>query len=194
MPRVSTPLLGLLAATVILAVLWVVALKPGSSTSPGGLGAYQGDIAAAHRAAKLEAGITPTTTDPIATTPARPARVKLAPPPREPSTPAARERVVVSALRAHKVLAALFYNPAAADDRAVAQELRTLSLRSSRLVTIAVPVSELARYAVITNTIPITVSPTLVIIGGKDDVTSIVGYTTTFEMRQRIVDALGGGD
>jgi hypothetical protein len=54
MPHVSRPLIGVLVATVLLLVLWVVALKPsGNGSGSGsrqGLGRYQSAINAAHQA------------------------------------------------------------------------------------------------------------------------------------------------
>src|SRR5581483_10763360 len=51
MDRVSRPLLGLLVASVLVLVLWIVALKPSSSSSTGGaVGQYQPAINAAHNA------------------------------------------------------------------------------------------------------------------------------------------------
>ncbi|HEY5317711.1 MAG TPA: hypothetical protein VIJ20_07005, partial [Solirubrobacteraceae bacterium] len=49
MTHVSRPLLGLLVATVLFFTLWLVALKPSSSTTKGGsgLGQYQSAINAA---------------------------------------------------------------------------------------------------------------------------------------------------
>ena len=55
MDRVSKPLIGVLVATVAVFALWVVALKPSSSSnSPngtgGGLGQFQSDLNKAHQA------------------------------------------------------------------------------------------------------------------------------------------------
>ncbi|HUA44788.1 MAG TPA: hypothetical protein VMA77_06155 [Solirubrobacteraceae bacterium] len=72
------PLIGLLVATVVFFALWIVALKPGSSTSggsPDGLGQYQSAINKAHQAvatsnaanAKLGAPVT-TVNSPAPTT------------------------------------------------------------------------------------------------------------------------------
>jgi hypothetical protein len=81
----SKPLLGLLAATVIVAVLWMVALRPGAggssaSGSGGGLGAYQSAIdkarssaAAQNRAAAAGGGSLATTSPTHAQPTAKPA-------------------------------------------------------------------------------------------------------------------------
>ena len=63
------------------------------------------------------------------------------PPASQPSSPRSAPR---------KVVAVLFYNPAAADDRAVKQELALVPTHHGKVVKVAVPVSQLARYPVVT--------------------------------------------
>jgi hypothetical protein len=103
---------------------------------------------------------------------------------------AVREAAVVHALHAHKVVAALFYNFRAADDRAVKRELAGISTHGGRVFKISIPLQELARYAVITYQVPVTESPTLVIIDASWHARTIVGFAAGFEIEQRIVDAL----
>jgi hypothetical protein len=200
MGTVSKPLLGVLLATVIFAVLWVVALKPGGSGSGGGLGRYQGAINAAHHAVAIanDSGVSSGT--PVTTTVSKAPAVK----PHVTKSVAARvvthrathltasdrQNIVDRALVDHKVLALLFYNPAAADDTAVARELDGLSLRSPKLVKLAVPISELWRYSALTNQVAVQSSPTLIIVNAKDEASTIVGFTDTLEIRERIADAL----
>ncbi len=101
-----------------------------------------------------------------------------------------REAEVVDALHAHKVVAALFYNYRAADDRAVKRELATISTHGGRVVKLSIPLRELALYPVITYQVPVTESPTLVIIDPSWHARTIVGFAAQFEIEQRIVDAL----
>ncbi len=98
--------------------------------------------------------------------------------------------VVAAALGARKVIALLFYNPLGSDDRAVKRELALVPRHGGRVVTLAVPLSELDRYKVVTTQVPVQVSPTLVIINSARQATTIVGYTTDFEISQRVDDAL----
>jgi hypothetical protein len=225
MDRVSRPLVGLLVATVAFFALWVVALKPSSSSSSsGGLGQYQGAINSAHAAVGLSnrtsaaqggtiasstpapaaahpAATTPATaaTAPVpktsATTAAKPA-VQTAPKATTPvfkgtpRTTAGRVQTVLIALRAHKVLALLFYNPAAADDNAVARELRTIPTEHGRVVPLAVPISELSNYAAVTSQVAVTGSPTLVFVDRSHQASTIVGYASRFEIVQRVADSL----
>ncbi len=101
-----------------------------------------------------------------------------------------RLNVVDSALASKKVLALLFYNPAAADDRAVKQELASVPTHHHLVVTVAVPISELARYQVVTTQVPVSQSPTLVLIDRAQQATTIVGYTSSYEIAQRVDDAV----
>ena len=55
---------------------------------------------------------------------------------------------------------------------------------------LSIPLRELARYPVITYQVPVTGSPTLVIIDPSWHARTIVGFAAQFEIEQRIVDAL----
>ena len=254
MTNVSRPLIGLLVATVVFFALWIVALRPSSSsTGPNGtpgLGQYQSAInqakasaasqnraAAAANGSAAAAASSPSATPgaaasakgsaatPAASSTATPA-VKSAPKTVHPTrvhaasaaaathhtrvhaTPAAtattahhgssvravttaeRRDVVARALAEHKVLALLVYNPAAADDRAVKRELATISTSHGRVVKLAIPVSEVTSYPVITSQVEITSSPTLVIIDPSAQAFTLVGYASQFEIARRIGDAL----
>jgi hypothetical protein len=106
------------------------------------------------------------------------------------ATPAARQLTVVTALRAGKVVALVFYNPGAADDRAVTRELRSIPGEHGKVVSLAIPITELSNYPAVTNQVPVSVSPTLVFIDRAHYATTIVGYASRFEIAQRIADAL----
>jgi hypothetical protein len=51
-------------------------------------------------------------------------------------------------------------------------------------------VSELARYAVVSNQVPVSFSPTLVLIDRSGQASTIVGFADRFEIAQRVADAL----
>src|SRR5437588_10359099 len=180
MGSVPRPLVALLIGTVAFFALWMLALKPSSSSksSPHGLGQYQSAINAARQAvatsngASVAKGQIPGTT---ASTPA-PAVSSTTSTSRVAATPsstvarktsataqsaqaaraaASRLDAVSSALGANKVLALLFYNPTAADDQAVRHELGSVPVHSGRVVKLAVPLGELSRYTVVTNQVPV---------------------------------------
>jgi len=191
MAQVSRPLIALLVATVAFFALWVVALKPhGSSGGSGGgakagLGQYQADINAAHHAVQTANGAS-----------AR-AGADLATPSRIVTRPAVHIRAAVirfgavqHALRSHKALVLLFFNPAAPDDRAVRQELGTVTTHHGRVFKLAIPLSEIHRYTAITAQVPVNLSPTLVLVAPDGRAQEIVGYTDPFEVSQRVDDAL----
>jgi hypothetical protein len=220
MGNVSRPLIGLLVAVVAFFALWLVALKPSSSSTSGGVpshalnsaidrakgvqavvnhaaaaaGGTPGATAAAHAhpaAAHSAAVASKPTSKPAATAKARVSQrggAKHAA--TTPVTAAQRVGVVQRALAAHDVLAALFYNPAASDDRAVKQELQSIPTHSGKVVRLTVPLSELSSYSLITNQVPVEFSPTLVVINRKGQASTIVGFADTFEIAQRIAGAL----
>jgi hypothetical protein len=203
MDNVSRPLIALLVGSVAFLALWLVALKPSSSSTTGnsgGLGQYQSAINKAHHAAATanaasaaEGGTVATTT----TSTGAAARTQTAS--RTPASHVARVRVhtarnapaaVAHALAGHKVLAVLFYNPASTDDRAVKQELAAVPTHRGKVVKLAVSVNRLASYGVVTNQVQVTVSPTLVLIDKARQASTIVGFADRFEIAQRVADAL----
>ncbi len=101
-----------------------------------------------------------------------------------------RANVVQRAMRANKVVAVLFFNWKAADDRAIKKELAAVPTHNGHVVKLAVPLSELTHYPVITTQVPITGSPTLVLIDRAQHASTIVGFSDRFEITQRVDQAL----
>jgi hypothetical protein len=214
MRSLPKPLIGLLLGTVAFFAIWIVALKPSSSSSnggaQGGVGQYQSAINKAHQAvttsnqvnAKLGAptATTNATTTKATTTPAPTSRAKATAakpvtsskaavkPPAQPASTAAQ--TVATAIRAGKVVAVLFYNGAAADDRAVKSELATIPTHGGRVVKVAVPVSQLIQFSGLTQSVDINTAPELVLIDRTHQATTLVGYADSVEIAQRIDDAL----
>lgn len=239
MANLPKPLIGLLLGTVVFFALWMVALKPSSSSSgggsQGGLGQYQSAINQAHQAvttsnqanAKLGA---PTATTSATTSPAKSpattattattantakvtaasiaatkaatakaaaakaaatkAAVAKAAAAEATAAAAAEAQNVESAIRAGKVVAILFYNDAAADDRAMQSELAAIPTHHGQVVKAAVPVSQLIEFSAITAEIPVDTAPELVLIDHARQATSLIGYADGVEIAQRIDDAL----
>lgn len=106
------------------------------------------------------------------------------------ATPTQRLKVVDRALADHRVLALLFYNPAASDDQAVKRELQTVPSRGGRVVKLAIPLAEVANYPVVTTQVLIQSSPTLVIIDSARQAFTLVGFSSAFEIAHRVGDAL----
>jgi hypothetical protein len=106
------------------------------------------------------------------------------------SSPADRLGQVQRAMRAHRAVAILFYNPAAADDRAVKQELAAVTGDRGRVVKLTVPLSEIANYTALTAQVPVNFSPTLVLVAPNGKADEIVGFSDQFEIAQRVAQAL----
>ena len=223
MGTLPKPLIGLLLGTVAFFAIWMVALKPHSSSSggsQGGVGQYQPAINQAHQAvttsnqanAKLGAptattsATTPAATTQATTAPAKPvtkakgapvanAKAKSAPaakPTAQTSSAAAATaaQTVGTAIRAGKVVAILFYNDAAADDRAVKTELAAIPTHGGQVVKVAVPVSQLIQFSSLTQTVDVNTAPELVLIDHARQASTLVGYADGVEIAQRIDDAL----
>ncbi|HEX7290975.1 MAG TPA: hypothetical protein VF250_07595 [Conexibacter sp.] len=97
---------------------------------------------------------------------------------------------VRAALRMHKAIAIAFVDSATADSRAVDRELLHVSRFGGRAFTLSVPLANLADYAFITNTVEVTVAPTVVIVDPQRHATTIVGAADRGEIEQRLADAL----
>ena len=182
MTNVSRPLLVLLVGVIAFFGVWTVALKPkpSSNSTPS-------------PAATAPAATAPAATAPAATAPTAAARAAPSekPPIQRPALAAPRRLDIVdAALDAHKVVALLFYNPLAADDRALKQELAAVPVHGRQVVKLAVPLNELARYPVVSYHVPVTESPTLVQIDRREQASEIVGFADRFEIAGRVADAL----
>jgi len=101
-----------------------------------------------------------------------------------------RYNVIATALREHKVLAILFYNPAGADDQAVKHELAAIPTYRGQVVKLIVPVAELSRYTTITTQVMVSTTPTLVLIGRNAQASTITGFASQFELATRIANAV----
>jgi hypothetical protein len=107
----------------------------------------------------------------------------------DPST-AQQVSLVRNAIESHKVVAVLFYNSAAADDQAMDKELAAVPTHGGKVVKLAVPVSELTSFGIISQQIPVVTAPTLVVIDIARKATTITGFADPLEISQRIDDAL----
>lgn len=106
---------------------------------------------------------------------------------------AANMSTVKAAVSAHKVVALLFYNPGAADDQAVKQELASVPTHKGQVVKLAIPVNESAKFTAVTQQIAVNLTPTLVLLSKTGNASEIVGYSSPFEIDQRVADALTAG-
>jgi hypothetical protein len=175
MASLPRPLLAALVAVVAAFAVWTVALKPSSSSS--------------------NAPSTPAPSAPVAHSSATTAKVKPHAVAAAKPKPAADRAVssvatLTTALADHKVVALLFYNPAGADDQADRQALHTISTHKGAVVKLAVPVDQLAKYSAITNQVPVTTSPTLIVIDRHRQASTLVGFADPLEFNQLVAAAL----
>jgi hypothetical protein len=120
----------------------------------------------------------------------RPAHKAVSTPAHKAVSTAEQLSLVTNAITAHKVVAVLFYNDAAADDQAVDRELAAVPTHGGQVVKAAVPLSALTSFGIITQQVPVVTAPTLVLIDSSRQATEIIGFADTLEITQRVDDAL----
>jgi hypothetical protein len=188
-------MIGLLVATIAFFAVWTVALKPSSSSGPASSSsspapaASQPKAAAPAHADASHASASQATAAHASASEAK-AKPVARPAVKHTVSPQQRQSLIENGLNHHKVLAILFFNPAAADDQAVKHELDEIPAQGGKVVKLAVPLSELTRYPVITNQVQVTESPTLVLIDGQRKADLLTGYLDQLELSQRVSDAV----
>jgi hypothetical protein len=189
MANLPRPLIGLLVATIAFFAVWTVALRPSSSGGPVASSSHAAPAATPPKpAASTHADAAAAASHAATATPASATKAK--PVVKHTVTPQQRQSTIETALNKHRVVAILFFNPAAADDRVVKHELDAIPARGGKVVKLAVPLSELSRYPVITNQVQVTESPTLVLIDGQHKADMLTGFLDQLELSQRVSDAL----
>jgi hypothetical protein len=152
--------------------------QPSTAASSGGAAASQ------------TASSTTAHSDKASSTPSKPATHLTAKVGAHNKASLARLSTVQHAVTAHKLVAMLFYNPAAADDVAVRQELAAVSTHRGKVVKLSIPLGESANFTPVTQQVPVNFSPTLVLIAPNGQVDEIVGFSDRFEIAQRVDDGL----
>ena len=94
------------------------------------------------------------------------------------------------AVEADKVVAILFWNSRAPEDRRVRRALRDANTHGERVFVRAAPVSDIARYAPVTRGVDVAQSPTLVVVDADLHAEALVGYVARTTIRQALSDAL----
>ncbi len=211
MDHVSRPLLIVLAATVALLTLWIVALRPQPVDVDSTPLAPTKAISQAEQAAAISNGANAKLQAAAgqAATPAQDAATPATPPavatPRATSsqggapakaakrTRAARgDAAVVQAVKRGKVVVLLFWNAKAADDIATRGALRGLDRHDGKVVVRVARIEDVAKYPSVTKGVKIAQSPTTVIIGRKRHTRVISGLSEPRELAQAVGDALAG--
>lgn len=194
-----------LAATVVLAALWLVALRPkapeiaDTPAAPVTAIATAKDVSAASDAAnaKLAAATggagtaaAPATAAAAGTTAAATPGASTAGADVKPANK--RDAAVVRDIRAGKVVVLLFWNAKGADDIATRGAVRSLSRHRGKVAVHVIPISRVGQYESITQGVTVNQSPTTLVIDRKRRSRVIVGLSERGELTQAVNDALAG--
>lgn len=200
-----------LAATIALAAIWLVALRPkpadvadtpaapvtaiaparDASAASDAANAKVQEATAGDQATTPAAGVT--STPATAAAPAKAAAPAAAAVPAiKPAIKAAtkREVPVLRDIRRGKVVVMLFWSATGADDIATRGVVRDLSRHHGKVAVYVIPLSRVGQYESITKGVTISQSPTTLVIDRRRRVRSIVGLTETGELTQAVDDAL----
>jgi hypothetical protein len=216
--QLSLPYRIAIVALLAVAVLWFAVLRPKSggdaapatppapgvtglandvSKAKGAVDASNAGAAATKAAADAAAGATapqPATTGkpapaPKAAKPSKPAKPGLA----ADAAPGDPSRPLLADVDAGKVVVALFWNKNGSDDRATRNALRAVNRHHGKVVTTAIPVSEVGKYEAITRGAQVLESPTVLVIGAGGKARAITGYTQAQEIDQAVSNIGGKG-
>jgi hypothetical protein len=216
--QLSLPYRIAIVALLAVAVLWFAVLRPKSggeaapATTPapgvtglandvskakGAVDASNAGAAATKAAADAASGATaaqPATTGkaapaPKAAKPSTPAKPGLA----ADAAPGDPSRPLLADVDAGKIVVALFWNKNGSDDRATRTALRAVNRHHGKVVTTAIPVSEVGKYEAITRGAQVLESPTVLVIGAGGKARAITGYTQAQEIDQAVSNIGGKG-
>lgn len=99
-------------------------------------------------------------------------------------------KVVARAVADKKVLVMLFWNPKAADDRAVRRELKAIDRHKGNVKVHVASLKDVSRYSPITRGVNLEQSPTVVVVDRHRTADALVGYHDRFAIDQAVSDAL----
>lgn len=209
MSQISPPMRILLAGAVAFLAAWVLFLKPGGDTetaatpatpaaTPAGATGLGRAVNSANGAAKTSdaanaaagsetapsttSSEAPTAVKPKTSTPATPAK------PADPALAKLPDWVQDSIDK--KVVAILFYNGNAADDRRTRVALEGAYRAHGQVVARAVPIKRISRYGSVARGVDVQQSPTLMVIDRDRHADALVGYSSRETINQAIIDGL----
>lgn len=192
-----------LAGTIVLAALWLVALRPkapevaDTPAAPVTAVAKAEDAAAAADAANAElssvangggAAAAPATAATPAASGAKPSAIGAT----DVKPAGKREAAVVRDIRAGKVVVLLFWNPKGADDVATRGAVRGINRHGGKVAVHVVPISRVGQFESITRGVTVNQSPTTLVIDKRRRSRAIVGLSERGELNQAVNDALAG--
>jgi cytoskeletal protein RodZ len=221
MSQISPPLRILLIGSVVFVAAWFAFLRPGGETAPTpststststvpakdpsqtasssvGRAVQKAETAKAQTEAAAAASAGQTT--PSATTGGAVAQAPAGKPataaPGSKDAEAAQASLplsVAKAMASKKILAVLFWNPKAADDKAVRRALKGIDRHHGKVVVHVANVAQVARYAAITRGVDVQQSPSVVVVDRKLQGDLLTGYVDRPTIEQAVSDALRAG-
>lgn len=194
-----------LAATILLAAVWLVALRPKApevadtpaapvtAVAPAKAAAAAADAANAKLAGVADGtGTAAAVPAAAAATPATAAETPATKAAADVKAANGREAAVVRDIRRGKVVVLLFWNARGADDVATRDAVRGLRRHGGRVAVHVVPISRVGEYESITPGVTVSQSPTTLVIDRQRRSRAIVGLTERGELSQAVSDALAG--
>lgn len=213
MSQISPPMRILLAGAIAFLAVWMLFLKPGPGTKapsptpdsmrtavandPNGPPAKTGlgrAVQKAHGASQTSdaanaaaGGTAGTAVKPGASTQTKPSTATT---PKTVDPALAKLPTWLKDSIDKKVVAILFFNDNAADDRRTLAAFKRSYRAHGDVVARSVPVSEISRYGGVARGVDVQQSPTIVVIDRKRGANSLVGYSGLATINQAIVDGL----
>ena len=92
-----------------------------------------------------------------------------------------------------KVMVLLFWNPKAADDKAVRRAVKGIGSHHGKVAVDVANVADVARYAPITRGVDVQQSPSVVVVDRKLQADLLTGYVDRQTIEQTVSDALRAG-
>ena len=100
---------------------------------------------------------------------------------------------VAKAMASKKVMVLLFWNPKAADDKAVRRAVKGLGSHKGKVAVHVANVKDVARYAPITRGVDVQQAPSVVVVDRKLQAELLTGYVDRQTIQQSVSDALRAG-
>lgn len=218
MSQISPPMRILLAGAVVFLAAWMLFLKPGGDTEtaaapatpaatpagaasdPDGPKAGTGigrAVQSANGAAKTSDAANAAAGSETAPSTSRSTAPTAGKPQTSPATPSKPADPELAKLPTwvqdnidKKVVAILFFNGRAADDRRTRAALEDSYRAHGRVVARAVPIGRISRYGAVARGVDVQQSPTLMIIDRDRHADALVGFSSRETIDQAIIDGL----
>jgi hypothetical protein len=97
---------------------------------------------------------------------------------------------VRKALAGNKILVLGFFNPKAADDRAVRRALADVNRWKGEVVVRTADIARVGRFGAVTRGADVRQSPTVVVVDRNEKAEALVGFEDTLSIDQAVVDAM----